>query len=623
MIRSYLPPGKALRATIGTILLGLFALVLPFSAALVLASPAEAQQGPATPRPTGHAARGYWLASAGGQVLNYGGAVAKGSVSGALNHPVVGLATGPLDTGYWLAASDGGVFAFGLPFEGSAGALKLNKPVVGIAASPLGTGYWLVASDGGIFNYGVPFEGSTGSLRLNKPIVGMASTPSGNGYWLVASDGGIFAFGDAGFFGSTGSTPLNKPIVGMASTPSGKGYWLVASDGGIFAFGDAGFYGSTGSTPLVKPVSGIASTPGGKGYWLVASDGGVFSFGDASFFGSAGGTRLAAPVVGIAAAPNNVSGVTGIFFYPWYGTPTSTASGWRHWDQGGHSPPYDIGSSFYPALGPYGSTETATVDTQMSQIASAGINQIIVSWWGQGSYEDQALSIIQPIAAAHGLDVAVHLEPYGSRTVATVGSDIAYLLNKGISEVYVYTATSMPAGSWAQVHAEFPTVTLFAQGGPSFAKSGGLAAFAVAGGFDGIYTYDPVNFQGSDFPALCAAARADGLLCAPSVAPGFDATRATSNQTVVSREGGARYDAMWSGAIAAAPDLITITSFNEWHEGSQIEPAQPFCIPNQGSCYQDYTGAYGLADPQSQGAYLSRTASWTSLYRGTVTPKGS
>jgi hypothetical protein len=407
----------------------------------------------------------------------------------------------------------------------------------------------------------------------------------------------------------------------MAATPTGQGYWLVASDGGIFSFGDAAFYGSVGGNPAVKPVVGMAATPSGQGYWLAGSDGGIFSFGDATFFGSAGNLHLRAPVVGIVGVPNSGPGKVGVFYYPWYGTPTSTGTGWKHWDQGGHTPPYDIGSSYYPARGPYASTDPAVVDAQMAELAGAGVNQVIVSWWGQGTYEDQALAVVQNAAAAHGLEVAIHLEPYGTRHTTGL-SDVSYLVAKGIKVFYAYQATIENSSFWAAIRAQNANITLFANGSPSYTKGGqgGLINFALLGGFDGIYTYDPINFSGSDFAPLCALARANRLQCAPSVAPGFDGTRATTLTVTRPRLGGATYDSMWAGAIAAAPEIITVTSYNEWHEGTQIEPAKPFCIPNQGSCYLDYTGDFGLADPQAQQGYLMRTAVWSAAMRSTRTP---
>ena len=52
------------------------------------------------------------------------------------------------------------------------------------------------------------------------------------------------------------------------------------------------------------------------------------------------------------------------------------------------------------------------------------------------------------------------------------------------------------------------------------------------------------------------------------------------------REEGRYYENMFLNAIHAGPDYIGITSFNEWHEGTQIEPAIPLQIPSY--TYEDY-----------------------------------
>ena len=67
-----------------------------------------------------------------------------------------------------------------------------------------------------------------------------------------------------------------------------------------------------------------------------------------------------------------------IFYYAWYGTPTSDGA-WEHWAQGGNAPPQAIGSNFYPARGLYSSGRPAVVRAQMREIAGTGVNTVIVS----------------------------------------------------------------------------------------------------------------------------------------------------------------------------------------------------------------------------------------------------
>jgi glycosyl hydrolase family 99 len=292
----------------------------------------------------------------------------------------------------------------------------------------------------------------------------------------------------------------------------------------------------------------------------------------------------------------------GIFYYPWFATPQRDG-GFAHWQQGGRTPPASLASGFYPVRGPYSSADALVVDAQMREIAAAGIGTVIASWWGQDSVEDRRLPEVIAAAGEYGVSVAAHLEPYEGRTVAGTEADIDYLRTLGITDFYVWASTALPDAEWAELNARMEGVRTFA--------NTNLAGRAAAGRFDGLYTYDVLLFEGVLFPRLCKQARRLGLLCAPSVGPGYDARRATGDDRVRSRRNGATYDSMWRGAVRARADLVTITSYNEWHEGTQIEPARA-----GRRNYQCYDGAWGLRGRAAETAYLDRTAFWVRRFSG-------
>ncbi len=77
-----------------------------------------------------------------------------------------------------------------------------------------------------------------------------------------------------------------------------------------------------------------------------------------------------------------------IFYYPWYGNPEFDDDyyHWNHpylphwdknedkkWPHGRHQPPDDIGSNFYPELGPYSSKNPEVMEKHMKQLRSAGV----------------------------------------------------------------------------------------------------------------------------------------------------------------------------------------------------------------------------------------------------------
>jgi glycoprotein endo-alpha-1,2-mannosidase len=288
-------------------------------------------------------------------------------------------------------------------------------------------------------------------------------------------------------------------------------------------------------------------------------------------------------------------GPVAIFYYPWYSTPVRDGR-WAHWYVDRDGTPV-LSTAYFPSRGLYSSSNVKTVAAQMREIAFAGVDTVVVSWWGFGSPEDDRLGLVAQAAARQGLAVAIHIEPYRDRTPTRAVADIVRLHEEyGVSDFYVYDADRDPAVDWAEALDSLDDVRVFAHTT--------LVGRARASAFDGVYTYDVVTWSGALFRRLCTQAHAAGLLCAPSVGPGYDARLATSDEVLRERLGGATYDRMWKTALRSSADIVTVTSYNEWQEGTQIEPARA----QVGR--PSYDGAWGRSGASAQRAYLAATAGW-------------
>ncbi|MGY1577477.1 ThuA domain-containing protein [Streptomyces sp. MN13] len=310
-----------------------------------------------------------------------------------------------------------------------------------------------------------------------------------------------------------------------------------------------------------------------------------------------------------------------LFYYPWYGSP-QVNGGWRHWQQGGHTPPDDIGADFHPTLGPYDSGDfTGVVAQHMKWVARSGAGVIVTSWWGRGGYEDRLARGILDAAQREGVKVAWHLEPYAGRTAASTAADIEYINTTygGHPAFYrsaehgdrgaFYVFQSLDITDWSALDRVTDTSIVLAQ----------TTDTTKIAHFSGMYTYDGI--AGATAPGWKQAgdhARAHGLIWAPSVAPGYLDDRAVPGNSTptVDRADGAAYDRQWSNAldpaVGGSPTWVSVTSFNEWHEGSSIEPADS--TPPAGHGYRTYDGAYGRTGTAAETAYLDRTAYWAARF---------
>ena len=102
-------------------------------------------------------------------------------------------------------------------------------------------------------------------------------------------------------------------------------------------------------------------------------------------------------------------------------------------------------------------------------------------------------------------------------------------------------------------------------------------------------------------------ARQHNLLFIPSVSPGYIDTRVRpwNTQATRSRRKGAYYDLNWRTFEELNLKVVSITSFNEWHEGTQIEPAK-----GGGKFTTDRNFTYLSYGPHSSDFYLLKTKDW-------------
>ncbi|XP_060084715.1 glycoprotein endo-alpha-1,2-mannosidase-like [Ylistrum balloti] len=311
-----------------------------------------------------------------------------------------------------------------------------------------------------------------------------------------------------------------------------------------------------------------------------------------------------------------------IFYYPWYGNPMIDGKylHWNHpflphwnqneakkWPSGRHSPPDDIGANFYPQLGPYSSKDPEVVRKHVQDMKYAGIGVMAVSWYppgdadSEGEEPDNLMPMIMDIAEEQGIKVAFHIEPYKGRDHLTMRKNLQYIINKYgnhsafyrryhkekkkmLPLYYIYDSYQVSPKLWAD---------LFTSKGKTTVRDTELDGFFIgllveqqhkvhvySAGFDGFYTYFASNgftFGSSwdKWKDIKKFAQSHSKIFIPSIGPGYIDTnvRPWNAKNTRNRNDGTYYRAAFDAALNVSPNILSITSFNEWHEGTQIEPA--------------------------------------------------
>jgi len=309
----------------------------------------------------------------------------------------------------------------------------------------------------------------------------------------------------------------------------------------------------------------------------------------------------------------------------------STSRYWArwNWDACGvvHDPNYvypngkhDIASVYYPLIGPYDSSDESVIEYHIRLAQASGIDVFVVDWYGTRNFYDfpaqnrKFINILR-IAESMNFGIAVDYDatkfylgepgqsiskaliPDRSEALQAIHEDLAYVIKQfggspsylkfnGKPVIFAFSNYDLEPPKWGDIFGSL--------------RKQGLDAFYVdmQGNtkyypyFQGFFPWiwadaiakgqtDSVSYINDAEQRLDAFARYRSVSWGLGVWPGFDDTGVGGwcydrGILKIGRAGGALYNQTWKAALRGAPSWIFIITFNDWSEGTIIEPSREF-----------------------------------------------
>lgn len=235
---------------------------------------------------------------------------------------------------------------------------------------------------------------------------------------------------------------------------------------------------------------------------------------------------------------------------------------------------------------PYHSWDTAVLRSHVSQIAGVGIDGLVVAWYGptvENNQTETNFRFILDQAAASGTTALLSVDLGSSvwfKNVQEVVDGLRYALDIHAQHPAYFRYNNKPVlffwfqgrytlEEWAYIRQQVDP------GHESIWIAEGAAPDAIPT-FDGLhmYTISWSNNVNATLSQWGNTTRSRGGLWVATAMPGWDNTFTQQSERYIrERNDGAFYRETFSAAAASSPAMVVITSWNEWWEGTHIEPS--------------------------------------------------
>uniref|UniRef100_A0A663FGS4 Mannosidase endo-alpha like n=1 Tax=Aquila chrysaetos chrysaetos TaxID=223781 RepID=A0A663FGS4_AQUCH len=202
------------------------------------------------------------------------------------------------------------------------------------------------------------------------------------------------------------------------------------------------------------------------------------------------------------------------------------------------------------------------------------------AYYDNGEPSDSLVLSVLDAACRYAIKAAFHIQPYKGHDDHTMHENIRYIMDKYRSHAAFYkskTGTAnilMPSGSHFLCNTSYNAVFV------ALLVEEGHKHEILSAGYDGMYAYF--------------------LMFIPSAGPGYidSSIRPWNNHNTRNRVNGKYYETALQAALMVRLEIVSIISFNTWHEGTQIKKAVPKktltrlhldYLPHQPSTYLELT----------------------------------
>jgi hypothetical protein len=258
-------------------------------------------------------------------------------------------------------------------------------------------------------------------------------------------------------------------------------------------------------------------------------------------------------------------------------------------------------------LQPYNSDDPAAIARHIALAQQIGLNGFTLHWFAPGDRTDQNFGALLHLAEGSNFTASVvfshHIYHGGPASEQKIVEALRYILDQHgrhpnflrleqqpvifFTDVYRTPGSQSPQQFWADVRAQVDP-----QRQSRWIAEGLDASYLEL--FDGLYVFKishaayPHDYWKSprwgqrvrDMAGLTGQPK----LWIATISPGWDDRRSVCKADVripntphnLDRADGATYEATFQAALDSKPDWLIVSSFNEWVEGSYIEPSEQY-----------------------------------------------